>query len=83
MESQPYGRPLSALRDEFWMIQKLGCGGFGKVYLVIKVFFDLCFIDCITTVKAVKNYNISNIKKRTLITNAFVISFLFRQIKMV
>ncbi len=34
MDSQSHGRPLSALRDEFWMIQKLGCGGFGKVYLI-------------------------------------------------
>ena len=34
MESHQHGRPLSALRDEFWMIQKLGCGGFGKVYLI-------------------------------------------------
>ena len=27
-------RPLSNLREEYWMIQKLGCGGFGKVYLI-------------------------------------------------
>lgn len=27
-------RPLSELRNEFWMIQKLGVGGFGKVYLI-------------------------------------------------
>lgn len=27
-------RPLSELRAEYWMIQKLGCGGFGKVYLI-------------------------------------------------
>jgi len=27
-------RPLSDLREEYWMIQKLGCGGFGKVYLI-------------------------------------------------
>ena len=23
-------RPLADLREEYWMIQKLGCGGFGK-----------------------------------------------------
>ena len=27
-------RPLPELRSEYWMIQKLGCGGFGKVYLI-------------------------------------------------
>mgnify|MGYP003314935520 CR=1 FL=1 len=27
-------RPLADLREEYWMIQKLGCGGFGKVYLI-------------------------------------------------
>ena len=27
-------RPLSELRNNYWMIQKLGCGGFGKVYLI-------------------------------------------------
>ena len=27
-------RPLADLRAEYWMIQKLGCGGFGKVYLI-------------------------------------------------
>lgn len=32
--SIPSNRPLSALRQEYWMIQKLGCGGFGKVYLI-------------------------------------------------
>ena len=25
---------LSELRNNYWMIQKLGCGGFGKVYLI-------------------------------------------------
>jgi len=30
----PSYRPLSDLRNEYWMIQKLGCGGFGKVYLI-------------------------------------------------
>ena len=27
-------RALAELRSEYWMIQKLGCGGFGKVYLI-------------------------------------------------
>jgi serine/threonine protein kinase len=27
-------RPLTELRNNYWMIQKLGCGGFGKVYLI-------------------------------------------------
>ena len=26
-----FHRPLAELRAEYWMIQKLGCGGFGKV----------------------------------------------------
>ena len=29
-----FHRPLPELRSEYWMIQKLGCGGFGKVYLI-------------------------------------------------
>lgn len=33
VESVPF-RPLAELRSEYWMIQKLGCGGFGKVYLI-------------------------------------------------
>lgn len=27
-------RPMSELRNNYWMIQKLGVGGFGKVYLI-------------------------------------------------
>jgi len=27
-------KALSELRNNYWMIQKLGCGGFGKVYLI-------------------------------------------------
>ncbi len=27
-------RPIAELRNNYWMIQKLGCGGFGKVYLI-------------------------------------------------
>ena len=26
--------PMSELRNNYWMIQKLGVGGFGKVYLI-------------------------------------------------
>ena len=29
-----YSKPLSELRNSYWMIQKLGVGGFGKVYLI-------------------------------------------------
>ena len=35
--SIPSNRPLSALRQEYWMIQKLGCGGFGKGRTVYNV----------------------------------------------
>ena len=27
-------KPIKELRDNFWMVQKLGTGGFGKVYLI-------------------------------------------------
>lgn len=38
MNSQKQGRPLSDLREEFWMIKKLGCGGFGSV-IQLNIFF--------------------------------------------
>ncbi len=27
-------RPMTELRSDYWMIQKLGVGGFAKVYLI-------------------------------------------------
>ena len=29
-----HSKPLAELRNSYWMIQKLGVGGFGKVYLI-------------------------------------------------
>ncbi len=29
-----HSRPMSELRSDYWMIQKLGVGGFAKVYLI-------------------------------------------------
>ena len=34
MEDKLALRPLSELRSDYWMIKKLGHGGFGKVYLI-------------------------------------------------
>ena len=30
--------PMTELRNNYWMIQKLGVGGFGKVYLIKQVY---------------------------------------------
>jgi hypothetical protein len=32
--------PMTELRNNYWMIQKLGVGGFGKVYLIKQVIFN-------------------------------------------
>ena len=34
MNMEIVSKPMSELRNNYWMIQKLGVGGFGKVYLI-------------------------------------------------
>ena len=49
--------PMTELRNNYWMIQKLGVGGFGKVYLIKQVYLRKAVFPTYSLIFIRQNYN--------------------------